>query len=358
MSAPIARDDTAATLEDFGWRPFFAAQIPDDADAVPARVVGVHRSLVEVLGPGIDASLPLPRSLAAGAETDDEDAITVGDWLRVDPAGGRIVERLERFGLFRRRAAGSEHRLQLIAANVDTLFIVTSANRDFNPARIERYLALAREGGAMPVVVVTKADLNAEAAALAATAARLAPGLLAEALDARGSDAADKLAPWLGRGQTVALAGSSGVGKSTLVNSLTGAGVAVGEIRADDQRGRHSTTARSMHRLPGGAWLIDTPGMRELGLVDAGEAIDDVFAEITALAGRCRFGDCAHEAEPGCAVRAAVERGELDPGRLARYEKLLAETRRNSESLHERRARFRAQGKLYKSIQQSKHKGE
>jgi ribosome biogenesis GTPase len=130
--------------------------------------------------------------------------------------------------------------------------------------------------------------------------------------------------------------------------------VAVGAIRESDQRGRHSTTSRSMHRLPGGAWLVDTPGMRELGLVAGDDAIDDVFAEIAQLAERCRFNDCGHDEEPGCAVRRAIELGEIDPKRLARYRKLLAETRRNTESLHERRERFRAQGRLYKSIQQSK----
>lgn len=339
------------SLEALGWRPFFAAQLPLDTTAVPARVVAVHRGAIEVVGAGFEASLPSPRP---APDADEEDAITVGDWILVDPAHERILERLERFGLFRRRAAGTERRLQLIAANVDTLFVVTSANRDFNAARIERYLALAREGAASPVIVITKADLNAEAPALAAAAARLAPGLVAECLDARSHEAERQLAPWLGAGQTVALAGSSGVGKSTLINSLTGANLAVGEIRAADQRGRHSTTARSMHRLGGGAWLVDTPGMRELGLVAADAAIDDVFAEIATLASQCRFKDCGHGSEPGCAVRRAVEQGELDPERLARFGKLLAETRRNSESLHERRARLKSQGKLYKSIQQGK----
>lgn len=346
-------DDSEISLDDLGWRPFFAAQLPADPAQLPARVVGVHRGAVAVVAPGFEASLPPPR--AASPDADEEDAITVGDWVLLDPSRERIASRLDRQGLFRRRAAGTGRRLQLIAANVDTLFVVTSANRDFNPARLERYLALAREGAANPVVVVTRADLNADAAALAAEAARLAPGLVAESLDARRPEAALQLAPWLAAGQTVALAGSSGVGKSTLINSLTGAGLAVGEIRAADQRGRHSTTARSMHRLAGGAWLIDTPGMRELGLVAADEAIDDVFAEIAALASQCRFTDCGHGTEPGCAVRQAIESGELDAERLKRFRKLAAESRRNSESLHERRARFRSQGRRYKAILQSKH---
>jgi ribosome biogenesis GTPase len=186
------------------------------------------------------------------------------------------------------------------------------------------------------------------------------PNLVVEALDARDAGQVECLRAWCGSGQTVALLGSSGVGKSTLINTLAGADQATRAVRADGRRGRHTTTNRTMHRLPDGGWLIDTPGMRELQLLDVGDALDDVFAEITRLAAGCRYSDCTHAAEPGCAVLAAVGDGTLDAERLRRFRKLQAEDLRNTESVAERRARDRRTGKLYKSILADKHreKGE
>ena len=345
-----------ASLTSLGWRPFFAAQLdrPELAAGRPARIAAVHRGRVELMGEEVPDSV----TLAGGAATS---GIAVGDWVVVDPDAPRIIAVLDRFGVFKRRAAGTESVTQLIAANVDTLFIVTSANRDFNVARLERYLALAREAGAYPVIVISKADTVDCAAEFVAAAARLAPGVAVEALDARDPDAVEALAPWCADGQTVALLGSSGVGKSTLVNTLSGAGQATYAARADDQRGRHTTTGRSMHRLPSGGWLIDTPGMRELKLVDVGSALDDVFAEVAELSNDCRFSDCTHDNEPGCAVRRAIDDGRIAADRLARYRKLKLEDRHNTMSVAERRSRDKSLGKLYKRVlagKQQQKKGD
>ena len=337
------------SLHALGWRPGFQAQFDPASGLQPARVMAVQRGRVEVTHENGTTSIELSRKAAALG-------ITVGDWVLLDEDAKTIHERLERFALFQRRAAGSGAERQLIAANVDTLFIVTSANRDFNEARLERYLAIAQDAGAFPVIVITKADTVDSVSPFVATASRLAPGVLVEALDARDPEAVDALRPWCETGQTVALLGSSGVGKSTLVNSLTGAHQDTFAVRNDDQRGRHTTTTRSMHRLPQGGWLIDTPGMRELQLVDVAEALDDVFAEVATFAGQCRFSDCAHESEPGCAVQAAIADGALDADRLRRYRKLLSEDRRNSETLAERRSRDKQFGKLVKSVMSDKRK--
>ena len=291
----------------------------------------------------------------------DEDTPTVGDWLLIEAETGRPRRILDRASLFKRRAPGTDRRIQLIAANVDTLLIVSSCNQDYNTARLERYLALAREAGVTPVVVLTKADVSEAPEDYARRARALLPGLLVETVDARNRDSLACLDPWRETGQTLAVVGSSGVGKSTLTNTLLGTDrIATQDIREDDAKGRHTTTGRAMHRLPGGAWLIDTPGMRELQLTDVQTGIDDVFADVAALATDCRFADCNHETEPGCAVRAALDEGTLEPSRLKRYRKLVAEEAYNNESLVERRARSKAFGKLVRHTLKSKkvHRGD
>jgi len=344
---------TSASVElaDFGWGRFFASQLnPNDTTVVfPARVMAVHRDRLCVSGPGIDALIP------PFVEPDGEGAATVGDWLLLDGETLRPRRLLGRRSLFKRRAAGTGRAVQLIAANVDTLFVVSSCNQDFNVARLERYLALAREADVTPVAVLTKADLAEAPEDYARAAGRLLPGLLVETLDARAPENVARLAPWCGRGQTVALVGSSGVGKSTLVNAMTGADrIATQGVREADDRGRHTTTGRALHRLPAGGWLLDTPGMRELQLTDAKSGLDDVFADIVAFAAACRFGDCRHDTEPGCAVLAAMETGALDAARVRRWRKLDAEEARNSESLAKRRARHRAFGKMAKRVMEGK----
>ena len=340
-------------LADYGWSAHFQSQL-DLADletTVPVKVLAVHRGMIEVAGPSftgrIDTSMLEDRN--------DEERATVGDWLLLEQQTHRPVRLLERKSLFKRKEPGTGRSVQLIAANVDTLLIVSSCNQDFNLARLERYLALAREAEVQPIVILTKADLADDASAYTAKAARLLPGLLVECLDARSRADVARLEPWCGRGQTVALLGSSGVGKSTLTNTLAGGDVqATRGIREDDAKGRHTTTGRSLHRLPTGGWLLDTPGMRELQLTDSERGLDDVFSDVVGLAAECRFADCGHQSEPGCAVLAAIECGELDQNRLKRYRKLVAENAKNQASLAERRSNDRAFGKMVKGAMKAK----
>ena len=323
-------------LVELGWRSFFSAQTSTDEDAQyqPVRVMAVHRGKIAVAGAGfvrmIDPHLPGIRAA--------EDHPTVGDWLLIDPETQQPVRILDRANLFKRRAPGPNRQSQMIAANVDTLFIVASCNQDFSTARLERYLILAREVDVNPVVVLTKADLTDSPETFEAAAQNLQPGLLVRTVNARDPDSVASLASWCGPGDTVALLGSSGVGKSTLVNSLRGSNsIATQEIRKADGTGRHTTTVREMHRLDGGGWLMDTPGMRELQLTDAAAGLAEVFDDIAAAAELCRFSDCAHMAEPGCGVQAAVARGDLSTTRLDRWRRLAAEESLNSASLAQRR---------------------
>ena len=322
---------TAMSLAALGWSRELDAQVAaDERDLEPMRIATVHRSRMGAQSRNGPVRLDLP----TGVKTTD---FAVGDWVLSAPTTHTLIRRLDRHTLLQRQTEGGR-MAQLIAANVDTLFIVTSCNDDFNAARLERYLALANEAGTRPVIVLTKADTSAQDPAEYKTQAQaLQRGLEVVTLNAKSQDAASALAPWCGEGQTVALVGSSGVGKSTLLNTLAGKtgeqAQATSGIREDDAKGRHTTTSRSLHAITGGGWVIDTPGMRSLHVSDVAAGLDMLFAEITELAPECRFRDCTHNHEPGCAVQAAVAAGTLDADRLARWSKLNEENLDNTPQM-------------------------
>ena len=334
-------------LEQLGWKSFFSKQVSAEQsqECQPVRVMSVHRGRVTVSGSGIDDSISSSVQSQAGAENRP----TVGDWLLIDRNTRDIVRILDRTSLFKRPAPGDDRRTQLIAANVDTLFIVTSCDQDFNVARIERYLVLTREVGVCPVVVLTKSDLASRPELLVDAARALQSGLRVELVDGRDQASAARLADYCGLGQTVALVGSSGVGKSTLVNTLKGSNsIATQDVREDDGKGRHTTTVREMHRVAGGAvgsgWLVDTPGMRELQMSEVAAGVIEVFDDVTAVTLECRFTSCTHVDEPGCAVRAAMTTGALDPARVERWRKLTREDAANSGPAAARRSRASKSG--------------
>ena len=312
------------TLEDLGWNAFFSEQVTADEalHCHPVRVMTVHRGQIEVTGAGIQHQVSpyIPGALP----TDDHP--TVGDWLLIDNATLQPTRVLPRVNLFKRRAPGDPRKEQMIAANIDTLFIVASCNQDFSVARLERYLVLARDVGVKPVVVLTKTDLTDTPETFAAAARAIEPGLRVETVNGRDPASVARLAAWCGKGKTVALLGSSGVGKSTLVNTLRGSdSIATQAIRANDDTGRHTTTVRTMHRLDHGGWLLDTPGMRELQLADAAAGVAEVFDDFALVAQDCRFSNCSHGGEPGCAVQAAIAAGDLTVERFNRWRQLTAE---------------------------------
>jgi len=316
------------SLFDLGWSDFFAEEFCklNAAGLVPARVTQelkgafrVHCESGEWLA---DISGRLRFTAQAGAHLP-----AVGDWAAVSPR--RDTGRATIHGVLPRRTkvsrkiAGRVTSEQILAANLDTIFVVSSLNGDLNPRRIERYLAVVWESGARPVVLLNKADLCGDLAPVSAEIESVAMGVPVHAVSAISGAGLDALAVYLARGQTVALLGSSGVGKSTLINRLLGReALPTDPVREDDGRGRHITSTRQLVLLPGRGMLIDTPGMRELQLWDADSGISQTFEDIAALATQCRFGDCGHHSEPGCAVRRALDDGALDSSRLENFRKL------------------------------------
>ena len=332
---------TEEALEELGWSAFFSEQVSveEALQCHPVRVMAVHRGKIDVTGAGSQYSIApyIPDARPS------DDHPTVGDWLLIDEVTLLPTRVLRRLNLFKRRAPANTRKEQMIAANVDTLFIVASCNQDFSVARLERYLVLAREVGVNPVVILTKTDLTDIPDVFAAAARAIEPGLRVETVNGRDPASVSCLARWCGKGETVALLGSSGVGKSTLVNTLRGSdGIATQAIRAADGTGRHTTTVREMHRLDRGGWLLDTPGMRELRLPDAATGISEVFDDILLVAQGCRFSDCAHGGEPGCAVRAAISGGKLTSERVSRWRQLAAKDGVDAAYLTKRR-RYRDQ---------------
>lgn len=343
-----------AALQDLGFVPFFAQQASIEAieQGRVGRVIEVQRSLIRVSDGAAERAVPVTSSWQ-GVPSDQRP--TVGDWVVLDETQTRVERVLDRKSLFRRVAAGDRAQLQPIAANVDILFIVTSCNDEFKESRLERYLALAADAGVMPVVVLTKIDLSDGPDAFVERARRVQAGVAVEKANSLDASTLGGVAAWIERGTTVALVGSSGVGKSTLLNGLAGQPIAATQgVREDDQKGRHTTTYRSLHPLPGGGLVIDVPGMRELKIAEVDAGLSAVFDDIEAIAAGCRFADCRHESEPGCAVREAVENGKLEARRLQNYHKLLRENARNSASLAEKRSQGRAFARYVKRVKAMK----
>jgi ribosome biogenesis GTPase len=301
----------------------------------PARVVAEDRGSYLVLLAGGELRATVTGRLRFEADDDPAAFPAVGDWVVVEggTTGETVIHAvLPRRSALVRQAAGRRTEAQIVGANLDVVFVVASLNGDLNLRRLERYVATAWESGAEPVILLSKADLCADVDAALASVASVAAGapiVVESAVDGRGID---EIRARIGPGRTAAFVGSSGVGKSTLLNRLAGDEIAATQaIREDDARGRHTTTRRELHILPGGGLVLDTPGMRELQLWD-GDGLERTFADIDELASGCRFADCAHDGEPGCAIKAAIAGGTLDAERLTSWRKL-----RREAAHHERR---------------------
>ncbi len=331
-------------LDDLGW----TAALDDAfrsfaADGmIPARVAIERRAGYLLYSAHGEMTATLAGRTRHTAATQSEWPV-VGDWVAVHTGDRPVIHAtLPRRSKFSRKVAGHHVREQLVAANVDTVFVVTSVGSDLNARRIERYLALTWESGAEPVVIISKVDLEADRAATDTALDAVLRGTPCVRVSCATGDGMDAVRAYVRRGRTIALVGSSGVGKSTLVNGLLGEERQhVNELRRGGGKGRHTTTHRELLLVPGGGIVLDTPGMRELHLWDANAGVAAAFDEIDAAAASCKFRDCQHDAEPGCAVRAAVESGDIAPERHLSFLKLQAELRslREQQEVRDRLAR-------------------
>jgi ribosome small subunit-dependent GTPase A len=328
-------------LSSLGWAPDRVAQLP--AGTEPARVARVDRGLLIVLAADGE------QRVHPAAALHDEAGVAspaVGDWIAL--RGELAVAVLPRRSAFTRTVAGRTSAAQVVAANLDAVLVVDALAGAARVRRVERYLAVAWSSGATPVVVLTKADLCDDVAAAVAEVAEDALGVEVLAVSSVTGEGLDAVRAVLGPGRTAAMVGPSGVGKSSLLNALAGRTVAPTQVvRESDGRGRHTTTARELHLLPGGGLLVDTPGMRELALYDDLEGVDTAYADVVEQAASCRFRDCEHRTEPGCAVAAAIDDGTLDPARLLAWRKLQREAHRqllrvDARARAEEKARARA----------------
>ncbi|WP_438464427.1 ribosome small subunit-dependent GTPase A [Marinomonas sp. PE14-40] len=342
------------SLTSLGWQAFFQQQLSldewENADA--ARVIEQHKSTLKVATEEGHFTLNLNHKMPE---------MTVGDWLLLRKEENKNLDNsperhflrlLDRKTSFSRKAAGSKLHKQLISANVDTAFILCSMNEDFNLNRIERFLSLVHESSADVVVILSKSNQASSPQDYIQAVQSLDPLIIVEAINCLDHNCIEQLSPWIKQGNTIAVLGSSGVGKSTLTNTLLGKHrQETHGIREQDSKGRHTTTSRSLMVMKNGGLILDTPGMREIQLTDSKEGISTTFADIEAIASKCRFSDCQHQGEPDCAIEKAISNGALDLRRLANYQKLLKEDAFNSANLAERRANDKALGKYYKTTQ-------
>lgn len=351
------------SLRDFGWDSFFqqnfnTLKIPDSE---PARVISENKGAFQVYSQHGELTARVSGKMRHLAEAEKQYP-TVGDWVVIRPQINEqkciIHALLPRKSKFSRKVAGERTEEQIVSANIDTVFIVCGLDggRNFNLRRIERYLTLAWNSGATPVIVLNKVDLCTDIEVYTSSVANIAPGISIHPVSAKERIGLDALRNYLGRGNTAAFLGSSGVGKSALINSLLGIEKQeTGEVREDDRMGRHTTTKRELIILPGGGMVIDTPGMREIQMWAGEEDLHVAFHDIEMLAIQCRFSDCSHNLESGCAVKTAIARGDLDASRLENYRKLhkelnyLAYREEHSSRLYEK-LRWKKVAKLVKEI--------